>query len=66
MFMHAAFNNTRDIVPSGGIPGDRVFAFHATLVFRLTVLLLWVVGAFLLLRMRGISRARAPLVGHDA
>lgn len=56
MFMHAAFNNTKDIVPSGGVPGDSPFVFHATLVFRLTVLLLWVVAAFLLVRMRGVSR----------
>ncbi|MGH7648058.1 MAG: CPBP family glutamic-type intramembrane protease, partial [Gemmatimonadaceae bacterium] len=56
MFMHSALNNTKDIVPSAGSPGDSAFTFHGTLVFRLTVLLLWVVGVFLLMRMRGTPR----------
>jgi hypothetical protein len=56
MFMHSALNNTKDIVPSAGSPGDSPFTFHATLVFRLTVLLLWVAGVFLLMRMRGAPR----------
>lgn len=59
MFMHSAFNNTKDIVPSGGVPGDTVLTLDATLVFRLTVLLLWVVGIFLLMRMRGASLSHA-------
>lgn len=67
MFMHAAFNNMKDIVPSGGAPASSVFALQGTLVFRLTVLLLWVVAVLLLVRMRGISRvsdisgSRVPL-----
>jgi membrane protease YdiL (CAAX protease family) len=56
MFMHAALNNTKDIVPSAGAPGTSVFSLDGTLVFRLTVLLLWVVGAVLLVRMRGVTR----------
>ena len=55
MFMHAAFNNTKDIVPSAGVQGGSVFSLHGTLVFRLTVLLLWVVSVVLLTRMRGVS-----------
>lgn len=57
MFMHAAFNNTKDMVPSGGVSGQRVFTLDGTLVFRLTVLLLWIVAIALLVRMRGVSRA---------
>jgi membrane protease YdiL (CAAX protease family) len=56
MFMHSAFNNTKDIVPSAGSPGDGVFTFHATLVFHMTVFLLWVAGVFLLMWMRGAPR----------
>lgn len=67
MFAHAAFNNTKDIVPSGRAPASSVFALDATLVLRLTALLLWIVGAVLLVRMRGVSRvtemaaSRVPL-----
>lgn len=58
MFMHAALNNTKDIVPSAGTPEASVFGLHSTLVFRLTVALLWIVGAVLLVRLRG---ARFPV-----
>lgn len=56
MFMHAAFNNMKDIVPSGGTRGGNPFTLDATLVFRLTVVLLWAVAVRLLIRMRGVSR----------
>lgn len=56
MFMHAAFNNMKDIVPSGGAQGTSPFTLDATLVFRLTVLLLWIAAAVLLVRMRGVHR----------
>jgi len=62
MFMHAAFNNMKDIVPSGLVAGGRVFSFDSTLVFRLTVLLLWIVAAFLLVRMPRASRRPTPNV----
>ena len=57
MFMHAALNNTKDIVPSGGVHGASPFTLYSTLVFRLTVLVLWVVAALLLVRMRGVRQA---------
>jgi membrane protease YdiL (CAAX protease family) len=56
MFMHAAFNNTKDIVPSGAVGAGNVFGFDATLVFRLTVIVLSVVATGLLVSMRGASR----------
>jgi len=56
MLMHAAFNNMKDIVPSGGVPNGRVFSFDSTLVFRLTVLVLWIAGGFFLVRMHRASR----------
>ncbi len=54
MFMHAAVNNTKDIVPSAGARGATPFTLDATLVFRLTVLILGVAAALLLVRMRGV------------
>lgn len=56
MFMHAAFNNMKDIVPSLGVAAGHVFRFDSTLVFRLTVLVLWIAGAVLLVRMRHAPR----------
>lgn len=53
MLMHSAFNNMNDIVPSLGPPGDSGFTLQSTLVQRLSVLVVWVVGVVLLVRMRG-------------
>lgn len=66
MFMHAAFNNMKDIVPSGGIRGGSLFTLDATLVFRLTVVLLWAVGVLLLIRMRGVWRVDNLLDRRDS
>ena len=66
MFMHAAFNNMKDIVPSGGIRGESLFTLDATLVFRLTVVLLWAVGVLLLIRMRGVWRVDNLLDHRDS
>lgn len=55
MFMHSAFNNMKDIVPSAGVPADSAFTLDATLVLHLTVLLLWVVSLVLLARMRSVT-----------
>jgi membrane protease YdiL (CAAX protease family) len=59
MLMHAAFNNMKDIVPSGRVPGDTPFTLDATLAFRLTVLVLWIVALILLVRMRGATAVAA-------
>lgn len=56
MFMHSAFNNLKELVPSAGVPVASAFTLHATLVLRCTVLLLWLVGMVLLARMRGVAR----------
>lgn len=60
MFMHAALNNTKDIVPSGAVQAGGVFTIHAPLVSGLTVLLLWLVVALLLVRMRSASHVGDP------
>jgi len=53
MLMHAAMNNTKDIVPSAGRPQGNPFTFNGTLTWWLTIGLLWVAAAYLLVRMRG-------------
>jgi uncharacterized protein len=66
MFMHAAFNNLKDIVPSGRVGSGSPFSFDATLVFRLSVVLLWDVGLVLLIRMRGVGHVGAPRHSRDS
>ncbi len=53
MLMHAAVNNTKDIVPSGVAGATNPFALSTSLVAWLTVALLWIGAAYFLLRMRG-------------
>lgn len=51
MLMHAAVNNTKDIVPSA-VPGaTSTFGVSASLVAWLTVTLLWICAAYFLARM---------------
>lgn len=56
MVMHAALNNTKDIVPSRSVQVASPFTLHTTLILRLTILLLWVISALLLVRMRAVWR----------
>ena len=51
MLLHAAINNTKDIVPSGLTEPGGVFSLQASAVSWLTLLLLWGCAAFLLRRM---------------
>ena len=58
MVLHAAVNNTKDIVPSA-VPGAaNALALSGSLVAWLTVALLWICAAFFLVQMR-----RAPPPG---
>lgn len=51
MLLHAAVNNSKDIVPSA-VPGaTNTFALDASLVAWLTVTLLWICAAYFLARM---------------
>jgi len=51
MLMHAAVNNTKDIVPST-VPGaTNSFGLHASPVAWITVTLLWICAAYFLARM---------------
>ena len=52
MLMHAAVNNTKDIVPSA-VPGmSDPFSLTGSLVWRLTIGFLWVGAAYFLFQMR--------------
>ena len=66
MMLHAAFNNLSGIVPSGTVPAGSPFAFNTTLMSRVTVTLLWVVGLVLLLRMRGVRRIGGAFERRDS
>lgn len=60
MLMHAAINNTKDIVPSIARTATNPFALSASLVSWLTVALLWIAAGYFLVRMRRAEpRARS-------
>jgi membrane protease YdiL (CAAX protease family) len=60
MLLHAAINNTKDIVPSATPGATNVLALGASLVAWLTVALLWIAAAYFLVRMsRSALRATA-------
>lgn len=53
MLMHAAINNTKDIVPSVAVTSTSPFTLNASLVAWLTAALLWIPAVYMLLQMRG-------------
>ncbi len=55
MLMHAAINNTKDVVPSGVPAGSPAFFLGASLVAWLSAAILWACAAYFLTRMRGVS-----------
>ena len=58
MLMHAAVNNTKDIVPSAGVPASSPFGLNASPVGWIGLALLWVAAAWFLLRMPGADGLR--------
>lgn len=52
MFLHAAVNNTKDIVPSADVGATNPWALSHSPVAWLTVMLLWFCAAYFLARMR--------------
>ncbi len=61
MLMHAAVNNSKDIVPSA-VPGaTNTFGLSSSVVAWLTVALLWVCAAYFLVRM---SKLELPRTGE--
>jgi membrane protease YdiL (CAAX protease family) len=55
MLLHAAVNNTKDIVPSTDLNATNPWGLSHSLVAWLTVALLWIAGAYFLFRMRKIK-----------
>jgi len=60
MLMHAAINNTKDIVPSNAGGATSPFTLSASPVAWLTLALSWIAAAYFLLRMRKAERAAPP------
>jgi membrane protease YdiL (CAAX protease family) len=58
MLLHAAVNNTKDIVPSAEAGATYPWALSASPVAWLTVALLWLAGGLFLLQMRRAPRSR--------
>ncbi len=55
MLMHAAINNTKDIVPSASLAGPTPFTFAASTVAWTSCAVIWVAAAGCLVAMRGAS-----------
>lgn len=51
MLLHAGWNNSKGIVPSGMSGGAKTFGLHASLVSWMTLAVLWVCAACFLLDM---------------
>ena len=63
MLLHAAVNNTKDIVPSGTPGVTATFGFQASLLAWLTAALFWACALIMLARM---ARRAAPRAGASA
>ena len=57
MLMHAAVNNTKDIVPSAVATTTNAFSFSSSRVAWLSVAILWACAAYFLVVMRGVKTA---------
>jgi CAAX protease family protein len=55
MLMHAAINNTKDIVPSAVSGAMNAFSLGSSHIAWLSVAILWICAAYFLVRMRGVQ-----------
>lgn len=55
MLLHAAVNNTKDIVPSAVSAATNAFSLSSSLVAWLSVAILWICAVYFLIRMRGVK-----------
>ena len=58
MLMHAAVNNTKDIVPSAVAGATNPFALSASLVAWLSLALMWTCAAYFLVRVAALATRR--------
>jgi hypothetical protein len=63
--MHAAINNTTDIVPSMGQSSANPFALTGSVIGWLTAVLLWVGAAYFLVRMSEVELPTLPERLHE-
>lgn len=56
MLLHAAVNNTKDIVPSAARSSTSMFALKASLVGWLTLGLLWIAAGYFLVQMHKVAK----------
>ncbi|MFN7943403.1 MAG: type II CAAX endopeptidase family protein [Thermoanaerobaculia bacterium] len=54
MLMHAAVNNTKDVVPSAASGATSAFSLSSSPVAWLSVAILWICAVYFLVRMRGV------------
>jgi membrane protease YdiL (CAAX protease family) len=66
MLLHAAANNTKDVVPSAVAAPMGPWTLHASPVAWTTVALMWAVAGFLLIRMRGATLGDPDRGGRSA
>jgi membrane protease YdiL (CAAX protease family) len=66
MLLHAAANNTKDVVPSALAEPTTVWTLHASPVAWTTVALMWMVAGLLLIRMRGAALGDPEPAGRSA
>jgi CAAX protease family protein len=55
MLLHAAVNNTKDIVPSAVTTATNAFSLSSSRVAWVSVAILWTCAAYFLIRMRGVK-----------
>ncbi len=55
MLMHAAINNTKDIVPSSAPVASDVFSLSSSVVAWVSAALSWICAAYFLVQMRGVQ-----------
>jgi membrane protease YdiL (CAAX protease family) len=66
MLLHAAINNSKDIVPSGIAQAPGVFSLSGSLVSWVTLGLIWACAGYLLFDMRKTRGAHAPFASVPA
>ena len=66
MLMHAAINNTKDIVPSVATSAANPFALSASRVSWLSLGLLWIAAAYFLVQMRKAGAVSPPGASETA
>jgi uncharacterized protein len=65
MMLHAAVNNTKDIVPSAASAAASPWAVHASLMAWLSAGLLWIAAVYFLIQMRHAKLGQASPAAQD-